>query len=335
MRKKRALQISATCATLAILTLAACRKTTTWSDPATHKTAFIIANGVRLQYLDWGGSGPALILIHGALDNPHMFDDLAAALTDRYHVIAYARRGCGRSEAKEPYDLATLTEDLRGLMAGLGIAKADLAGWSAGGNEVTAMAGTHPDRVDRIVYLEGAYDWADPASVAALKAFPHELPGPPSAMKSLEAFRTYQKMVWFPAVSDENRVEAYIRDQVVVQPDGTLRSAMTDSATQAQINALLTDRRDYTKVRSPALAIFAESFFDLRNGDAAQRATNLAWEQTYFAPFRQASIERVQKELRSVEIVNVPGTHVDFPFTSREQVVAAMRNFLSGPAPQR
>src|ERR1700736_6267142 len=39
-----------------------------------------LANGIRLHYLDWGGLGPALILIHGGLDNAHVFDDLAPAL---------------------------------------------------------------------------------------------------------------------------------------------------------------------------------------------------------------------------------------------------------------
>jgi len=40
-------------------------------------------------------------------------------------------------------------------MDGLGIAKADVAGWSMGGNEITAMAGKHPERINRIVYLDG------------------------------------------------------------------------------------------------------------------------------------------------------------------------------------
>src|ERR1035441_5556919 len=53
-------------------------------------------------------------------------------------------------------------------------------------------------------------------------------------------------------------------------------------------------------------------------------------EQKYMARFRAVSIERVRRDLSNVEIVNIPGTHVDFPFTSREQVVAAMRRFLSG-----
>jgi hypothetical protein len=48
--------------------------------------------------------------------------------------------------------------------------------------------------------------------------------------------------------------------------------------------------------------------------------------------FRPASVERVRRELPNVEIVNVPGNHMDFVFTIREQVVAAMRRFL-GSAP--
>jgi pimeloyl-ACP methyl ester carboxylesterase len=327
--------IPATCVAFTLLTLAACRKPATWSDPAPHKSAFVTANGIRLHYLDWGGSGPALILIHGYGDNPHVFDDLAPAFTDRFRVVAYARRGHGRSDAKGPYDTATLTEDLRGLMDGLGIAKAHLAGWSMGGNEITGMAGTHPERVGRIVYLEGAYDWADPAFAAAFKSLPFDLTPPASAMTSLDAHRAYLRTALFPGVSDASRFEAYIRDLVVVQPDGTVRQRMSDSVAQTLWATLLTARRDYTKVRLPALAIYAQTFLDVRNGDSAQLVKNLAWERKYMVPFRAASVERVRRELPNVEIVNVPGTHLDFLFTSREQVVAAMRRFLSGSPPQR
>jgi hypothetical protein len=105
---------------------------------------------------------------------------------------------------------------------------------------------------------------------------------------------------------------------------------MTDSVTQAVLSTVLNDRADYTKVRSPALAIYAETFFDVRNGDTAQLAKNLDWEQKYMTPFRAASIERVRRELPSVEIVKIPGTHKDFVFTSREQVASAMQRFLGG-----
>src|SRR5258708_9395095 len=162
-----------------------------WSDTVAHKSGFVTANGIRLHYLDWGGLGPVLILIHGGLDNEHIFDDLALASTDHCRLIAYDLRGHGRSAAKAPFDTTTRTEDLRGLMDSLRIAKAHLAGWSLGGNDITAMAGTHPERVDRIVYLEGAYDWDSPAFADALKSLPTEFLAPPIAMTSLDAYREY------------------------------------------------------------------------------------------------------------------------------------------------
>lgn len=113
-----------------------------WAESAGRMEGLVVVNGIRLQYLDWGGSGPALILIHGIADNPYSFDDLAPALTDRFHVVAYARRGSGESDAVGPFDVETLTEDLRGVMDALGIAKAALIGVSAGGDEVTQMAAT-------------------------------------------------------------------------------------------------------------------------------------------------------------------------------------------------
>jgi pimeloyl-ACP methyl ester carboxylesterase len=307
----------------------------TWSDAAPHKSGFVTANGIQLHYLDWGGSGAALILIHGLWANSHAFDDLASAFTDRFRVIAYARRGHGQSDAKRPYDAATLTEDLRGLMDALGIAKAHLVGWSMGGYEITAMAGVHPERVDRVVYLDAAYYWADPAFAPAFKSYPVTMTPPASALTSLDAYRAYMRTLFFPAVSDASRFEAFIRDLVVIQPDGTVNQRMNDSVAQALFTSVLTNWRDYTKVRSPALAIYAETMFDTHHGDSAQQAKNRAWEHIYMAPFRAASIERVRRELHDIEIVNVPGTHNDFFFMSREQVAGAMRRFLSEVAPQR
>lgn len=301
-----------------------------WSDTAAHKSGFLTANGIRLHYLDWGGSGPVLVLIHGGLDNAHIFDDLAPAFTDHFRVIAYDLRGHGHSEAKGPFDTTTRAEDLHGLMDSLGIARAHLAGWSMGGNDITAMAETHPERVDSIVYLEGAYDWGDPAFAEACKSPPMEFLAPANAMRSLDTYLDYQKSVWFAGVSDKSRFEADVRDLVEIQSDRTVRPRMTDNVTQAVLSATLTDRRDYTRVRASALAIYAETFLDVRNGEPAQLAKNLDWETKYMAPFRSASIKRVQRELPGVEIVKVPGTHKDFVFTSREQVVSAMQRFLRG-----
>src|SRR5260370_37476646 len=106
---------------------------------AATRTGFVTANGIRLHYLDWGGLGPVLILIHGGLDNAHIFDDRAPAFTGRFRVIAYDLRGHGRSEAKRPFDATTRTEDLRALMDRLGIANGHLARWVLAGNDIRSM----------------------------------------------------------------------------------------------------------------------------------------------------------------------------------------------------
>jgi len=309
--------------------------TRVWSDPAIHRSGFATANGVRLHYLDWGGSGPALVLIHGWGDNPHVFDDLAPAFTDRFRVVAYARRGHGQSEARGPFDTVTLTEDLHGLMDALGIAKAHLAGWSMGGNETTGMAATNPDRVGRIVYLDAAYDWADPVFATAFKSLPAWVEAlvaslPDSAMASIHAYLEFGKTLAHPEI-DLDRLEAYLREGVVIQPDGTLRLRVDPNLSQEAFTALTSpiNRRDYTKVRAPALAIYPTTrFLDIHGGDVAQTAELAAWDQKYMIPFREASIERVRRELPQVKVMKVPGDHQYFLFTSRKQVVAAMRRFL-------
>jgi pimeloyl-ACP methyl ester carboxylesterase len=291
---------------------------------------FVSANGVNLQYFDWGGRGPALILIHGLGDNPRVFDDLVPAFTDRFRVLAYARRGHGGSEAKPPYDTWTLTEDLRGLMDALRIANANLVGWSMGGNEITAMAANHAGRVCRIVYLDAAYDWTDPDYRTAIAALPGSLlHTPATAMTSFDEYRAFQKAAHFTGLADMGRIETYLRESVIVGPDGALKLRIADRE-DTMLSAMMTDPpRAYARVRCPALAIYPESMFNLRAANAERRRDALDYERTHMIPFRKKSIDCISREIANVEIVRVPGTHTDFFLTSREFVVSAMQRFLS------
>jgi hypothetical protein len=181
------------------------------------------------------------------------------------------------------------------------------------------------------VYLDAAYYPEDPAFEAASKAMPSIYLNPPaSAMASLDAWRAYERNVWYPGVNDSRRIEAYVRELIVIQPDGTVQNRMNDSTAEV----LKQHRRDYTKVHCPALAICAQTTLDVSHGDSARIAEAKAWEERYMGPFRASTIERVKRQLPGIEIVNVPGTHMDFVFLSREQVVTAMRRFLTESVPQ-
>lgn len=292
---------------------------------------FVEANGVRLQYLEWGGPGPALILLHGLADNPHAFDDLAPAFAGEFRVIAYARRGSGGSEVKGPYDNRTLTEDLRGLMDALGIRQADLIGWSAGGNEITEMAARYPGRVRRIVYLDSGYDWADPQFEAAIQALPLGFfARPPGAVASLDAFRAYLETLMFPGLGDMQRLEANMRQKVVIQGDGSVVDRVPRPVVDALYTALFTNPpRDYRHVHCPALAIYSEHLYDLAIRDASRRAQLISYEDKYWKPFQVSSGERIGRELAGVQIERVPGAHVSFILTQREDVVARVKRFLA------
>jgi pimeloyl-ACP methyl ester carboxylesterase len=274
-----------------------------------------------------------LILIHGIADNPYAFDDIAPAFADRFHVVAYARRGSGSSDAKGPFDLTTLTDDLRGVMDALGIAKAVLVGVSAGGDEVTRMAAQHPDRVSRIVYLDAAYDWADPDFHAAYEALPSKLfERPASAMRSLEAFRAYQKAIWYPDLDDRRRIESHLRASVLIRPDGSLEDRTPKEVVNQLYSALFTNpRREYRRIQCPALAIYAEHILDVYATDDRRREEALEYERKYWRPFQSKSIALAQQELARIKVVRVPGKHSSFLLTDRAQLVQLLLEFLSEP----
>ena len=305
-----------------------------WVDPAPHESKFVTVNGVRLNYLDWGGQGPWLILLPGITWSPHHFDDLAPAFTDHYRVIAYARRCHGLSEVKWPCDAATITEDLRCLMDALGIERANLVGHSYGGTELTWMAGLHPRRVERIVYLDGGYDWADPLWKAAMEAWPFEMEVPESARRSLEAYFRYAKAGTDPKTVLGKWFEPVARESVIVQEDGTVRPRRDLADLEHLVRDMLGNpRRDYTKVHCPALAVYASEFFDSAHLLPAHRKKVREWDTKYLVPFRIESVERIRRELKGVRVETVPTDHAGIVITLTKPVAKLMRDFLAYSPP--
>jgi pimeloyl-ACP methyl ester carboxylesterase len=56
-----------------------------------------VSDHVRLEVLDWGGSGRPLVLLPGGGDTAHVFDEFASTLTADFHVYGITRRGFGES----------------------------------------------------------------------------------------------------------------------------------------------------------------------------------------------------------------------------------------------
>lgn len=102
------------------------------------------ADSTRLYCKDWGTGSP-VILIHGWPLSADSWDDQAMALAEAGHrVIAYDRRGFGRSSQPwNGYDYDTLADDLAAVIKQAGVQDAVLVGFSMGGGEVARYMSRH------------------------------------------------------------------------------------------------------------------------------------------------------------------------------------------------
>ncbi|MBM3491892.1 MAG: alpha/beta hydrolase [Alphaproteobacteria bacterium] len=128
---------------------------------------FATVDGVRLHYVE-AGSGPAVVLLHGANGALQDFTTtIMPALSRRYRVIALDRPGHGHSQRPPQAGTpAAQAELLRGLLRQLGVDRPVLVGFSWSGALVLSYALRHQAELDGIVLLAGtAYPWAAPVDL--------------------------------------------------------------------------------------------------------------------------------------------------------------------------
>lgn len=123
-------------------------------------SCYYLSQRLRLHYVDWGNpEAPPLLLVHGGRDHARSWDWVARALRDRFHVIAPDLRGHGDSSwaigssyhhYEFVYDLAQLVDVVAGETG-----QVTMVGHSFGGSIISQYASSFPDRLERIVNIEG------------------------------------------------------------------------------------------------------------------------------------------------------------------------------------
>ncbi|RQO36030.1 alpha/beta hydrolase [Herminiimonas sp. KBW02] len=118
-------------------------------------------NGVRIAYIK-GGSGPALLLLHGHPQTHVIWHKVAQTLAQHYTVIASDLRGYGDSDKPQGlpdhsnYSKRVMGEDQIALMAHLGFNQFLLMGHDRGGRVAYRMALDHPAVIRKLVVLDVA-----------------------------------------------------------------------------------------------------------------------------------------------------------------------------------
>jgi non-heme chloroperoxidase len=284
------------CVLLALLGSIRAQDSAVWRDPSPHKIQFItVEKNVRLEVLDWGGTGWSLVLVPGMGNNAHVFDDFAPKLAVRYHVYGITRRGFGASsQPASGYQADRLGDDVLAVLDTLKLRKPVLVAHSFGGEELSSVASRHPDRVAGLVYLDAGYEYAfndsnsvTPEDRAGLNVLP---PSPPYRAATVGAYQIrYKETVGI------NLPEAEVRHAFDVRPDGRMGKGHTP---QQIYNAVDAGRQKYVEIRVPALAIFtpphALGTWYMNNKDPAVRAG----VETFLA--RDA--ELVEKQAKAFEV---------------------------------
>ena len=130
---------------------------------ATAKT--IAVEGVRFHLYR---GGPArkrrttpTLLLHGVPQTAMCWSGLVPALASDRVVLAPDLKGLGQSEAREPYDVATLVAELAALVLHEVDGPVDVVGHDWGGSLALGLAGARPDLVRRLVVIAAPYRHVD------------------------------------------------------------------------------------------------------------------------------------------------------------------------------
>lgn len=302
-----------------------------WTDQAPHQVRFVaVEPGVKLEVLDFGGSGPPVVFLSGLGDTGHSFDDFAPRLTDHWHVYALTRRGYGVSSHPESgYTIPRLAADVHVVLDSLHLSRATLIGHSIGGDELTKIGSTWPERVTSLIYLDGAYDRVDLLTRLIGSDWPADPPMTAADSASPEAVRAYLAQIYGFQLNEAELHQWYVYDA-----RGRMVRQTTPDSIGMQLVLPTVEHPAYARLRAPVLAFYnvptspAAMFPRYGTGDSAYRARamNAFHRSAQWAAEEEARLRREAPGARIIELRD--SNHYVF-VVSEAEVLREMRAFLS------
>lgn len=303
---------------------------TAWPlDSSPHKIEFVsVDKDVKLEVLDWGGTGRPLMFLAGLGNDAHVFDKFAPKFTSTNHVYGITRRGYGASSKPEPsnnnYSADRLGDDVLVVIDALKLDRPVLAGHSIAGEELSSIGTRHPEKVAGLIYLDAAYERAfyDPER-GDLSIDSHEIEKKLTRLDSLQTSLHDSKLLIqelldtdLPQLAKSLGEE---RNLLSSRPEDT--PATRPDAKFAQ--AIITGAQRFTAIKCPALAIYAVA----PPSDPAKADPEAPTDKERAASAAQAqAFEKGVPSARAVRILNAD----HYVFLSNEaEVLQAMNDFLA------
>lgn len=228
--------------------------------PDQGSTPAAAADIVQLHVQDTGGSGRPVVLIHGWPLSAQSWEPQVAVLqATGYRVVAYDRRGFGRSAKPESgYDYDTLADDLQRVLDQCGLNDVTLVGFSMGGGEVARFVGRRGESRLRSVVFAAAV-------VPCLMQSADNPDGPLTPEKAQQKKRAleHDREAYFDQFT-RNFYSVYGELQVTESQRGQAWAVCQQSAQHAALACMdafaTTDfREDLKKVTVPTLVIHGEA----------------------------------------------------------------------------
>ncbi len=297
-----------------------------WRDSFPHRSGFIGSPGMRIHYLDWGGRGPAVILLPGFSLTAHAYDQVATALSKHFRVVAITPLGFGESDAPEnrAYTIESMAGDLGMVLDSLRIPRASLVGHSISGSVAAAFATRHPRRVARIVFLDAfPYFFAERGdSIHALNpAQPPAFAGDTTYEDIARYLARYWYRPWTRALEADLRAKS-------LGAENAKREALTGQ--------YIEDHRahppDLRALAVPSLQLCAipsvSSEFVWLTPDSARYPQARRFVAEALSPFARRLCARFVRTVPRGKVREVAGSHYLF-FTRPTETARYIRSFLT------
>ncbi|MGY1688732.1 alpha/beta fold hydrolase [Geodermatophilus sp. SYSU D01105] len=134
------------------------------ADPTATETGYAPVNGLRMYYEVHGDlrdpDDVPVLLLHGAYMSTGDFGPLLSDLVAGRQVVVCDLQAHGRTtDADRPITYEGLADDAAALLGHLGVARADVVGYSMGGAAALQVGIRHPGVVRRLVVISASYTW--------------------------------------------------------------------------------------------------------------------------------------------------------------------------------